>query len=197
VGLSAALFLERQGLSPRVVEKLDDPVRESKALAVNPRTLEILEEAGLTKRMLEIGLPIREALLHRRGRVVSTISFTGIHHCYPFMLALSQAATERLLAQALLEAGGQIERGVKLIDCRAVAGRVEATLESSGRQELVTCPWLLAADGARSRVREKLGNQFLGSSLSEEWYLADVPLRTGLACGQVHIFCVKTASFSS
>jgi 2-polyprenyl-6-methoxyphenol hydroxylase-like FAD-dependent oxidoreductase len=177
------------------VEKLDEPVRESKALAVNPRTLEILEGTGLTKRMREIGLPIRAALLHRRGRVVASISFSGIHHRYPFMLALSQATTERLLAQAVKEAGGQIERGVELIDCQALPGRVEATLEWSGHQEIATCPWLFAADGARSAVREKLGNPFLGSSLAEEWHLADAPLRTGLAADQGHIILREKGIF--
>jgi len=115
------------------------------------------------------------------------MSLAGIHPRYPFVLALSQATTEHLLAQALVEAGGQIERGVELVDCRVVPGRVEATLDSSGHQELVACPWLLAADGARSAVREKLGNQFLGSSLPEEWHLADVPLRTKLADDRAHI----------
>ena len=59
VGLSAALFLARQGLVPRVVEQRREPSRHSKALAVNPRTLEILKPTGLTRLMMERGLPIR------------------------------------------------------------------------------------------------------------------------------------------
>ncbi len=195
VGLGASLFVERQGLSVRVVEQLDKPVHESKALAVNPRTLEILEDTGVTKQMLEIGLPIRNAVLHRRGREVASISLAGIHPRYPFMLALSQATTERLLTQSLLEAGGQVERGVKLIDCRTRERRVEATLESAGHHEVVTCPWLLAADGAHSVVREKLGIQFEGSSLAGEWYLADAPLRTKLQEDQAHIFLLEEGVF--
>jgi 2-polyprenyl-6-methoxyphenol hydroxylase-like FAD-dependent oxidoreductase len=120
VGLAAALFLRRQGSSPRIVEMLDEPVHESKALAVNPRTLDILDETGVTGRMLDIGLPIREAVLHRNGKVVASISLAGIHPRYPFMLAISQATTERLLAGALKEAGGHVDRGVKLVGCRIV-----------------------------------------------------------------------------
>src|SRR5262245_48299766 len=71
VGLGAALFLARQGRVPRVVEMRDQPSRQSKALAVNPRTLEILEPTGVTRRMLEMGSPIHGLRIHRRGQVIA------------------------------------------------------------------------------------------------------------------------------
>ena len=101
VGLASALFLTRQGRGPRVVEMRDRPAEQSKALAVNPRTLDILEPTGVTRQMLELGLPILGVHCHRRGRIIGGMSFAGIHPRYPFMLGLSQATTERLLAQAL------------------------------------------------------------------------------------------------
>jgi 2-polyprenyl-6-methoxyphenol hydroxylase-like FAD-dependent oxidoreductase len=164
VGLGAALFLARQGQPVRVVELRDEPTTHSKALAVNPRTLDLLAPTGVTRRMLEIGLPVRNARLHRRGRVVAALSLAGIHPRYPFMLALSQATTERLLAEALHEAGGTVERGLKLVACRNEADGVEVTLETTagGPHETAHCPWLLAADGAHSTAREQLGIEFVG-----------------------------------
>jgi 2-polyprenyl-6-methoxyphenol hydroxylase-like FAD-dependent oxidoreductase len=118
------------------------------------------------------------------------MSFAGIHPRYPYMLGLSQATTERLLAQALEVAGGKVERGVKLVACRNLDDGVEAALEPStgGPREVAQYPWLLAADGAHSFVRQQLGIAFLGSSLANEWYLADAPLRTALAEDQAHVF---------
>src|SRR5262249_42141144 len=52
-------------------------------------------------------------------------------------------------------------------------------------------PWLLAADGAHSTARQQLGIGFHGSSFREEWYLADVPLRTALAPDQAHVFFLE------
>jgi 2-polyprenyl-6-methoxyphenol hydroxylase-like FAD-dependent oxidoreductase len=197
VGLGAALFLARQGRAPRVVELRDQPATQSKALAVNPRTLDILEPTGVTGRMLERGLPIREVHFYRRGRVVGGMSLAGIHRRYPFMLGLSQATTERLLAEALSVAGGGVERGVKLVACRNLADGVEATLEPSagGPREVVQCSWLLGADGAHSTARQQLGIDFVGSSFANEWYLADVPLRTALAEDQAHVFFQRGGAF--
>jgi 2-polyprenyl-6-methoxyphenol hydroxylase-like FAD-dependent oxidoreductase len=197
VGLGAALFLARQGCSTRIVERREEPAPQSKALAVNPRTLSILEPTGVTRRMLELGLPIHGAQFHRSGRVAATLSFSGIHPKYPFMLALSQAITERLLAQALEAAGGAIERGVQMVKCRNVANGVEVVLEaaSGGHREVARAPWLLAADGAHSDARHQLGNDFVGSSFKREWHLADVPLETELAAEHAHLFLLDEGAF--
>jgi hypothetical protein len=55
------------------------------------------------------------------------------------MLALSQAMTERLLARALKETGGVVERGVRMVECHNVIRGVEAVLEavSDARREVV------------------------------------------------------------
>jgi 2-polyprenyl-6-methoxyphenol hydroxylase-like FAD-dependent oxidoreductase len=82
VGLGAALFLARHGQVPRVVEMRDEPSQQSKALAVNPRTLDILEPTGITRRMLELGLPVYGVRFYRQGRVAASIPLAGIHPKY-------------------------------------------------------------------------------------------------------------------
>jgi 2-polyprenyl-6-methoxyphenol hydroxylase-like FAD-dependent oxidoreductase len=197
VGLGAALFLARQGRIPMIVEMGDEMAQQSKALAVNPRTLDILRPTGVTQRMLERGLPIHEARMYRRGRVVTTLSLAGIHPRYPFMLALSQATTERLLVEALEELGVVVDRGVKMVECRNVSDGVEVELEPSanGCRKVVHCPWLLAADGAHSVARQQLGVDFAGTSFPAEWHLADVPLRTSLAADCAHAFFLDGGAF--
>jgi 2-polyprenyl-6-methoxyphenol hydroxylase-like FAD-dependent oxidoreductase len=125
------------------------------------------------------------------------LSFAGIHPKYPFMLALSQATTERLLARALEAAGGVIERGVRMVECRNVVEGVEVVLEaaSGGRREVVKGPWLLAADGVHSIARHQLGIDFVGSSFEREWHLADAPLRTSLATDHAHVFFLEENAF--
>ena len=147
--------------------------------------------------MLERGLPIHALRIHRRERIVATVSLADIHPTYPFMLALSQATSERLLAEALEEAGGGVERGMKLVACRTSHGGVEAAVEptAGGPREFARYPWVLAADGAHSTAREQLGIDFIGSSFAREWHLADAPLRTNLAADEAHVFLLEDGAF--
>jgi 2-polyprenyl-6-methoxyphenol hydroxylase-like FAD-dependent oxidoreductase len=197
VGLGAALFLARHGRSTRLAELRDEPTTQSKALAVNPRTLSILELTDITRQMLELGSPIHGVQFHRSDRVIGALSLAGIHPKYPFMLALSQETTERLLARALEAAGGVVERGVRMVECRNLTDGVEVVLEApaGGVRKAVKAPWLLAADGAHSVARHYLGIDFVGSSFNQDWHLADAPLRTALAADHAHIFFLDNGAF--
>ena len=93
VGLAAALFLSRQGREVRIVEQLSQPAGESRALAVNPRTLEILEPTGITAQMLELGVPVRGVSLHRKGGESQQIDFEGIHTMSPEHIAWFRAGS--------------------------------------------------------------------------------------------------------
>ena len=195
VGLGAAMFLARQGCLPRVIEKRDAPATLSKALAVNPRTLTILEPTGLTATMLEMGHKIRGMQFHRGEQVIVRLTLDDIHPKYPFMLALSQASTERLLFDAFTAAGGHVERNVELTACRNVGDHVEAELQSATGRETVAAPWLLAADGAHSTARHQMNVDFPGSSFADEWNLADVVLKTSLADDFGHVIFFDHGAF--
>jgi 2-polyprenyl-6-methoxyphenol hydroxylase-like FAD-dependent oxidoreductase len=197
VGLAAALFLGRHGRVPRIVEMRDAPRRESRALAVNPRTLDILESSGLAKEMLQRGTPIKSVCFYRGHHAIGRLSFARVHPRYPFMLALSQATTERLLARAVDDVGGKVEHGVTMVACRSIRDGVEVTLEPSGggATEVIRCSWLFAADGVHSITRQRMEVEFRGSSLGEPWHLADAPMRSRLAADQAHIFFLDDGAF--
>ncbi|HZP91314.1 MAG TPA: FAD-dependent monooxygenase [Burkholderiales bacterium] len=180
VGLAAALFLARRGKSVRLVEAARQPASQSRALAVNPRTLELLETTGVARAMLELGKPITGVRFYQSRKPVASLSFAGIHPKFPFMLLLSQAASNALLAKALEAAGGRIERGIKLTDLTRDGNGLVVTLERSGERTRVRAPWLLAADGAHSAARRALEVPSRGSGFRAAWHLADVPLRTPL-----------------
>jgi 2-polyprenyl-6-methoxyphenol hydroxylase-like FAD-dependent oxidoreductase len=164
---------------------------------VNPRTLELLERSGVTYRMLAMGEPIHGARLWHRGKALAELSFAKLRHKFPFMLALSQATTERLLADALKASGITVERGVRLLSCRNIDGAVEADLKhiNGNRLDTTRAPWLVAADGAHSAAREAMKIQFQGSTFSREWHLADVPLETSLAPDLAHVFFLDEGAF--
>ncbi|HVX12995.1 MAG TPA: FAD-dependent monooxygenase [Pirellulales bacterium] len=196
VGLAAGVFLARDGIATRIVEKNHAASVQSKALAINPRTLEILDAVGLTERLLAIGKIVNGACLWHGERLAATIDFTGrLKGKYPFMLALSQATPECLLEETLVDFGGTVERGSQLIDCKDEADGVSATLDTKNGQERYHAEWMLAADGAHSTTRESLNIEFPGSTFREKWDLADVPLATSLAEDRAHAIFLPNREF--
>ena len=191
VGLAAALFLARHNIRTRLIEQSTEHPTASRALAVNPRTLHLLEATSVTARMLERGLKITEARLSRNDQVIARISLSELGGTYPFMLALSQATSESLLAEAVAEQGGQVERGVELVACadHDVMDVVLAKpVGKGGRQtEIVRPEWVLGCDGAHSKVRESLHIGFNGHTLAEPWSLMDVPLEGDIDPHAAHI----------
>ncbi len=197
VGKAAALLLARAGRPTRLIDRASEPSSLSKALAINPRTLKLLEDTGVTDDLLHIGLRIRGAQLWIEGEPAAEIRFDRLPHDYPFMLALSQAATERMLEKGLHAAGGGVETGRALKACRITPEGVRSELsdELEGARETADSPWLLAADGAHSTTREQLGVSFQGTQFQRPWHLADIPLSTSLDSDHTHVFFLKGGGF--
>ncbi len=195
VGLAAGVFLAQQGVCTRIIDAAPLPSPYSRALAVNPRTLELLEPTGVTGRMLERGMRIQDIYLHHDAGVLAHFSLRKLKHRFAFMLALSQAATEELLSDALGVLGGRVERGVRLTACSSSRSAVEASMDTGGQAQNASVPWLLGADGAHSTVRAQAGVEFEGSSFPEPWFLTDVALDTDLQVDAAHIWFFDAGGF--
>lgn len=173
-GLAAALFLARKGVAVRIVDAAPEPEPTSRALGVNPRSLDLLEETGVTARILAEAQPIRTLRLHHHGRPLTTVTpdWTALGARHP-MVILPQARSEALLAEALAEQGVFPERGKTLSGITPSGQAVTATFADG---ETAAAPLLFAADGAHSVVRHCLGLGFPGDGWSEPWSLIDVDL---------------------
>lgn len=187
-GLAAALFLHERGSSARIIDKAEQSSTQSKALGVNPRTLELLESSGVTERMLEAGRKMTAFNMWRPKRKLATVNLGRVKHRYPFMLVLSQADSERILSEALSDRGITVERGVSLTDLVDNDRWITATLSSG---ESVDAPCALGADGAHSTVRKITNRAFNGSSWPEPWFLYDVSLDTPLHPDEGHAFILN------
>lgn len=173
-GLAAALFLTRLGVRVRVIDAADQPTTTSKALAVNPRTLELLEPTGVADRIRGAGQPISAIRFAREGRTTAVVrpDWARIAPGRP-MTILPQAATEALLTEALAALDVRPERRVALTGLSQTPDAVTAVLSTG---ETVNASLLLGADGAHSAVRHALGLDFPGDSSPLPWSLMDVDI---------------------
>lgn len=100
-GLALAAQACRHGASVRIIDRAPTPVHESRALVVQPRTLELLAGAGITADLVERGRSTVRLVLHAGGRAAPLPLFDlGLADSpYPFLLFLSQAETEAAVEQ--------------------------------------------------------------------------------------------------
>lgn len=178
-GLAAAIFLKEANHSVRVIEKLSEPAGYSKAMAVNPRSLELLEGPGVTPTLLYTGQEIRYIRLSTSKRPLTALDLNMSGHRYGYMVGLPQSETERILEEKLNSLGVHVERGTELITFKQTPKLVECELAKGGETEMFSAEFLVGANGARSNVRKQLGAQFEGETLPGEWHMADVRLSSG------------------
>ncbi|MBZ8135211.1 FAD-dependent monooxygenase [Afifella sp. IM 167] len=179
-GLTAAVELFRRGYHPRIIDEASQPATQSKALAVNPRTLELLEPAGITERLIAAGNRLHRLRAHHEGRRALEVDLSHIPHRFDFMLILPQAGTEKILAGRLEELGGRIEWDTALKDVEIADGKARYLLASPAGEETGEADILLGADGAHSRVRHAAGIGFAGESFPAGFGLADIGFPGGI-----------------
>jgi 2-polyprenyl-6-methoxyphenol hydroxylase-like FAD-dependent oxidoreductase len=189
-GLTLAAELAALGVRLRVIDRARDRVHESRALAIQPRTLEVLAGLGITDQLVETGNKAVRMHVHagRRDTSVPLFDLGLADTAYPFLLFLSQAETERIIGSQLAKMGVVIERGLELVGLQPDEEAVTAQLRHvDGREEQISARYVVGADGAHSTVREVSGIGFEGSSYPQTFVLADSEA-DGVSSDAAHAF---------
>jgi 2-polyprenyl-6-methoxyphenol hydroxylase-like FAD-dependent oxidoreductase len=196
-GMTAAIELSRFGIPVRLVEKTPEPATTSRAVGVQARTLELLEQRGMADKMLEVGNKAVGASIHGGGKRIFRLSYSHVDSNYGYTLFISQAETERILREQLAQQNVTIERSVEMIAFAQEAphsssgrpGGVTATLRhEDGSLEEVKVSYMISAEGAHSTVRNTLGLEFHGKALEENYALGDLYVGGELTETDFHIF---------
>lgn len=176
-GLVLALVLARLGVAVRIVDRKAGPSRESRALGVQARTLELYRALGLSDRVLANGIPMDVGEIRVEGRTRARLPIgrmgQGVSP-FPYLLIYPQDVHEPMLIAALAEAGVQVEWNTALTGFAPDDQGVTATLDCDGQPQEIRADWLVGADGGRSTVREGLGIGFSGGGAEGLFYVADV-----------------------
>ena len=193
-GLTAALELSRLGVPVRLIDKMTEPATTSRAIGVQARTLELLEQRGLADAMVRSGKPGHGGSLYGGGKRILRLDFGHVASRYNYLLFVSQVGTERILREAAGRQGVAVEWGVELTGLAQDAlshdpSPVMAVLRhTDGTLEQAKAPWLISAEGAHSRVRTTLDLPFEGRTLDERYALGDLHLDGDLPDSDFHLF---------
>jgi len=169
VGLSAALFLRRQGLEVLLAERHRAESVLPKGRNLNARTMELYRTHGVaddihaapgsvfeefSQRCRAVSIAGREILRETRpaAETLATLS--------PSESALvDQSVAEPIVRDHAVRAGADVRFHTELISWEQDADGVDAVLadRESGQRVIVRASYLVAADGHRSPIRERLG----------------------------------------
>jgi 2-polyprenyl-6-methoxyphenol hydroxylase-like FAD-dependent oxidoreductase len=180
VGLALAIELVRRGISCRIIDTGEPaPIHESRALAVNRRTLHLLGPSGVADAIRAEALDVREMRVFSRERHILTIRPPIDMSGEAMLRALPQGRTERLLASELARHGVTPEWHTTFTGIVKNDGTgITATLSGPRGVEECEADFLAGADGAHSQVRKSLGIAFLGESLPQIFYMSDFAYET-------------------
>lgn len=188
-GLAAAMSLARAGVPVRIIDKAEQPAPYSRAIGIQARTLELLEQHRVVEPFLASGHRAHAATLHADGRVIARLDFDPLQTRYPYLLFLDQRVTEQLLAEHLAGLGVTVERGRRLLACDAGGASLDVTIGNACGEEAHLAPsYLIAADGAHSTVRHLLGVGFTGRPFEQTFLLADLDAFPDWPDDEVHLF---------
>ncbi|WP_407842039.1 FAD-dependent monooxygenase (plasmid) [Streptomyces sp. DSM 116496] len=173
-GLMLAGELRLSGLSVIVLDRLTEPMQQSRALGFSARTIEEFGQRGLLEEFGELdtipgghfgGLPLDY-------RIIEGGNF-GVR-------GVPQSRTEAIINKWAAGLGAEVRRGVEVVGMTQDDDGVQVEVTGPQGAETLRAAYLVGCDGARSTVRRLAGIDFPGVGATLEMKMADVtgiPLR--------------------
>ena len=191
-GLMLANQLVRRGVRTLLIDRHAGPARETRALGVQARTLEIYAHLGIVERALELGKRGTGANIWAEGRRMARVPLNDAGRDatpYPYILILGQDDNERLMGEKLNAQGLGVTWNTELVGLVQGTDQVTATLKGAdGTRRECTAAWVAGCDGAHSAVRELTGIGFPGAPYEHSFFVADVQMTGGMVPDEVNVY---------
>jgi 2-polyprenyl-6-methoxyphenol hydroxylase-like FAD-dependent oxidoreductase len=166
-GAMLGLLLARKGVDVLVLEKHSDFLRDFRGDTIHPSTMEIMDELGLTDRLLLLPHTKASQLRFRTPRGAATLAdFSHLKTRFPYLAFMPQWDFLDFVTDEAgrypnfrLEMNAEVR---ELVEESGVVRRVR--YEASDGFHEVRAPLTVAADGRDSRVREQAGLEVVGAA---------------------------------
>ena len=180
-GLTAANLLARYGIDVLLVERNETTVQEPRAVSIDDESLRTMQAIGVVEAVVSrVVLGYGSDYFSAAGSCFLRVRPTAKEYGYPRRNAFRQPVFEQQLrdyfcTHAVRETRSEAWFSTELIDFRQGPESVELVLRrADGSLTEVSTSYLVACDGGRSFVREKLGIKLSGSTFRERWLILDL-----------------------
>ncbi len=182
-GLMSALALGKQGIPVILCEAEPGLTHDLRAGSFHPPTQEMMAPYGITARMHETGIPVRQwQIRDRAGEMIAQFDLGLLSDItpYPYRLHLEQHRLTPIQLDILrCETEAEVRFGCRVLGFEQSGDRVLVDVEQEGRQERIEASWLVGADGGRSAIRKATGVEFEGFTWPEQFLVVSTPYDFG------------------
>jgi 2-polyprenyl-6-methoxyphenol hydroxylase-like FAD-dependent oxidoreductase len=185
-GLMLANWLTTLGVDVIVVDGKDGPTRESRALIVQARSLEIYDQLGLGDQVLgaaERADALAPGFLDRAFGRIPIGPLGGAVTPFPFIEVLEQSRNEEILYQNLQKLGG----GVRWETPVTAVTQTEHGIEAKAGNDTIQARFCVGCDGANSVVRKARRVPFEGVTNPHRFYVLDATEAAGLVENAINV----------
>ena len=191
-GLMLANQLGRRGVRAMIIDRHSGPAQQSRAMAVQARTLEIYSKLGIAQRALELGERAMGANMWAEGQRKARIPVGDIGKSlspFPFILMLGQDDNERIMGDKLSEWNVAVQWNTELVGLEQQPDHVAVMLKQpDGAMRKITAVWVAGCDGARSPVRELSGITFPGAPYEHVFFVADTVATGDMVPNELNVY---------
>ncbi|KAI0894343.1 FAD binding domain-containing protein [Annulohypoxylon nitens] len=191
-GLLSGLLASRLGLSVRIIDAKPGPLEVGRADALNARTQQYLEVVGILDELLPLGIKCNTSSTFSDGDFKSRQShwWTSLQHCFhPNFLMIGQSVVEHVLQDHLEVPVHYQERVVSISETEC------GVMLNTDRGRKISSKYAIAADGARSTVRQALNISFTGTKPEMVWAVLDTFIDTDFpVCSEIITFQLRGQS---
>lgn len=179
IGMTTALLLAKQGVKVIVLSSELQLSEGSRALVYTKRSMEILQAAGAAEKIMSKALPWTHGNSIYKGQVAFRMaSPTNENDQFAPLNNLQQNWLEHFLLEAIHENDNiEVRWGNNVVDHVQEDDQVTLTIQTPEGEYKHTSKWVVAADGGRSPIRERMKLWMEGASYEGRFVIADIRIK--------------------
>lgn len=185
VGLAIALGLSQHHVPSVILERRTTISTGSRALAMTRRSLQILDQLGVGKAVMDVAMPWSEGWTYYGKEMVHYMNIapppnekhgqTNLQQCWMEQFLLDEIAKTPLV---------EVRYGHEVSRLDADDQGVTLQVNTAAGPYTVHADYLVAADGPRGTTRKQLGLDYEGTSYSQQFVINDIICRLPIPAGR-------------
>ncbi len=179
IGMTTALLLAKQGVKVILLSSELQLSEGSRALVYTKRSMEILHAAGAAEKIMSKALPWTHGNSIYKGQVAFRMeSPTSEHDQYAPLNNLQQNWLEHFLLETIHENDNiEVRWGNNVVNHVQEDDQVTLTIQTPEGEYQHSSKWVVAADGGRSLIRERMKLWMEGASYEGRFVIADIRIK--------------------